>query len=76
MVSDLNFLLIKGVKLPRNKKVCFLANFALLSRIFSVSVFLTPFNGLFASTLQSPMSKIFRDSKSLGKNNAKKWSQI
>ena len=30
----------------------------------SVSVFLTPFNGLFAPTLQSPMYKLFRFSES------------
>ena len=34
------------------------------------------FNGLFAPTSQSRMFKIFRDSKFLGKSNAKKWSQI
>ena len=45
----LKLLLIKGVKLLR-KKVCFWANVALLSRIFLVSVFLNPFNGLFSPT--------------------------
>ena len=37
IINGLRFetkLLIKGVKLPRKKKVCFWANFALLSRIF------------------------------------------
>ena len=68
-------LLMKGVKSHR-KKVCFWANFVLLSRIFLVLVFLTPFNGLFSPTSQSPMSKLFRFLKSLGKSNAKKWSQI
>ena len=58
-------ILIKGVKLP-HKKVCFWVNFALLSRIFFVSVFLTPFNGLFVPTSRNWMSKMFRDSESLG----------
>ena len=40
------------------------------------SHFLTPFNGLFAPTSRSPMSKLFRFSESLGKSNGKKWSQI
>ena len=39
-------LLIKGVKSPRRKKFFGGPNFALLSRIFLVSVFLTPFYGL------------------------------
>ena len=34
------------------------------------------FNGLFAPTSQSWMSKIFSDSESLGKSNGKKWSHI
>ena len=46
VVSDLKILLIKGVKLPHKKNV-FWANFALMSRIFLVSLFLTPFKGLF-----------------------------
>ena len=42
------------------KKSFFLGNFfTFLSRIFLVSVFFTPFNGLFAPTSQSPMSKLF-----------------
>ena len=41
-----------------------------------VSVFLTPFHNLFAPTSQSRMSKVFRDSESLGKSNGNKWSQI
>ena len=36
----------------------------------------TPLNGLFASVSQSPMSKLFKCSESLGKSNGKKWSQI
>ena len=40
------------------------------------SHFLTPFNGLFAPSSQSPMFKLFRFSESLGKSNGKKWSQI
>ena len=42
-------------------------------RVFTFEV---PFNGLFAPTSWSRMSNIFRDSKSLGKSNGKKWSQI
>ena len=38
--------------------------------------FEVPFKCLFAPTSQSRMSKIFRDSESLGKSNGKKWSQI
>ena len=53
----------------------FLGKFALLSRIFLVSVFLTSFNVFFAPTSQSPMSKL-RFSESLGQSNGKKWSQI
>ena len=68
-------LLIKGVKLL-HKKVSFWGNFALLSRVFLVSMFLTLFNGLFAPISQSPMSNPFEFSESLGKINRKKWSQI
>ena len=38
--------------------------------------FEVPFKRLFAPTSRSRMSKIFRDSESLGKSNGKKWSQI
>ena len=38
--------------------------------------FEVPFNGLFAPTSRSRMSKNFRDSESLGKSNGKKWSHI
>ena len=41
-----------------------------------VFTFEVPFNGLFAPTSRSRMSNIFRDAKSLGKSNGKKWSQI
>ena len=41
-----------------------------------VFTFEVPFNGLFAPTSQNQMSNIIRDSKSLGKSNGKKWSQI
>ena len=58
------------------KKVGSWANFALLSRFFLVSVFLTRFNGLFAPTSRSRLSKLFRFSESLGKSNGNKWSQI
>ena len=36
----------------------------------------TLFQCLFALTSQSPMSKLFRFSESLGKSNGNKWSQI
>ena len=36
----------------------------------------TTFKRLFAPTSQSPMSRLFRISESLGKSNGKKWSQI
>ena len=62
-----------GVKLP-HKKAHFWANFALLSRIFLVSVFLIPFKGLFDPTFQGLMSKLFRFLESLGKSNEKKRS--
>ena len=42
-------------------------------RVFTFEV---PFKHLFAPTSRSRMSNIFRDSKSLGKSNGKKWSQI
>ena len=63
------FLFENCLKLPRKKKVYFFTFFGLLR----FSVF---FNGLFASTSRSQMSNIFRDSKSLGKSNGKKMSQI
>ena len=52
VVSYLKTLQIKGVKLPHQKKVFFWANFAFLSKIFLVLLFLTPFNGFFAPTSQ------------------------
>ena len=58
------------------KKVCFWVNFASLSRTFLVSVFLTPFNGLFDPTFHSPVFKLFRFSESLKKSYGNKWSQI
>ena len=44
----------------------------------SVCVFTSevPFKRLFATTSQSRMSNIFRDSESLGKSSGKNWSQI
>ena len=42
-------------------------------RLFTFEV---PFKRLFAPTSGSRMSKLFRDSESLGKSNEKKWSQI
>ena len=38
--------------------------------------FEVPFKRLFAPTSRSRMSNIFRDSKSLGKSNGNKWSQV
>ena len=46
------------------------------TEVFFSLTFEVPFNGLFASTFQSRMSNIFRDSESLGKSNVKKWSYI
>ena len=46
----LNLFNNKGCKIAAQKKVCFWANLALLSRIYLVSGFLNPFNGLFAPT--------------------------
>ena len=61
-------ILIKnGRKLPRQNK--FFTDFFLL-HLF------TPFKRLFAPNSQSPMSKLFRYSESLGKINGNKWSQI
>ena len=61
------FLFENCLKSPHKKKFFFLSFFC---------TFEVPFNGLFAPTSQSRMSNIFRDSESLGKSNAKKWSQI
>ena len=61
------FVLIKSVKLPWKKKVSFWTNFALLSRIFLVSVFFTQFNSSCAPTSWIPIPKHFRFSESLGK---------
>ena len=41
-----------------------------------VFTFEVPFKRLFAPISRSRMSNIFRDMKSLGKSNGKKWSQI
>ena len=76
MVSDLKTFTNELWKIAAQKKIGFMANFALLSRILLVLVFLTLFNGLFAPTSRNPMSKLFRLSESLGKSNGKKWSQI
>ena len=56
------------------KKSLFLCEFCLTEQYFLVLVFLTMFNGLSATTSQSPMSKLVRFSESLGKSNGKKWS--
>ena len=39
-------------------------------------IFEVLFKRLFAPTLRSQMSNIFRDSESLGESNGEKWSQI
>ena len=69
-------LIIKGLQLPRKRNLVFGQILPYWAGFFLVSVFLTPFNGLLAPTSQTPMSKLFRFSKSLGKNKVKKWSQI
>ena len=63
------FLLNNGLKSLRREKIL---------RIFLLPLFTfeVPFKHLFAPISQSPMSKKFRDSESLGKSNGKKWSQI
>ena len=66
MVSDFKKNLIKGVKSPRQNKF-FLTD---LLHLF------TPFTRLFALTIQSPMSKLFRFSESLKKSNGKKGLQF
>ena len=76
VVSDLKNFTNKGCKIAAQKKLIFWANFALLSRIVLVLVFLTPFNSLFALTSQSLMCKMFIFLESLGNSNGRKWSQI
>ena len=48
----------------------------LLFRVAQIGVKETQFNGIFAPTSWSPMSKLFVFSESLGKSVRKKWSQI
>ena len=50
VISDLKTFTNKGCKIAAQKKVCFWANFALMSRMFLVLVFLTAFNVIFAPT--------------------------
>ena len=59
------FLLKNGLKSPR--QFFFFYNFF---------HFCTLFKRHFVPTFQSPMSKLFRFSESLGKSNGKNWSQI
>ena len=75
-VSDLKTFTTKVCKIAAQKTVGFWVNFALLSRMFLVSVFLTLFYDLFAPIFRSPTSKNFRFPESLGKSNGKKWSQF
>ena len=63
----MNIFVWKWSKIAPQKKVFFSSHF------FTFEV---PFNGLFATTSQSRMSNIFRDSEFLGKSNGKKWSNI
>ena len=67
MVSDLNFFAKKLCKIAAAQKVFY--------GLFSSHLF-TPFNGPFAHTSRSSMSKMFRYLESLGKSNGKNWSQI
>ena len=75
MVSHLKFLLIKGVKNAAKKK-SFWANFAILSRICLVSVFLTPFMVFLPPLPKVQCQNFFWFLEYLGEYNAKKWSQI
>ena len=63
----MNVFVWKLSKIATQKKVFFSLTF------FTFEV---PFNGLFAPTSRSRMSKCFKDSELLGKSNGKKWSQI
>ena len=80
MVWDLATFTIQGCKIAAQIEVSFRqiltfwAGFFLY--LFCILYFLTPFNGLFAPTSQTTMSKLFRFSELLGKINGKKWSQI
>ena len=58
MVSDRKILPKKGCKIATQKKM-FLGEFLLTEQDFFGIGFLTTFNGLFAHTSQSPMSKNF-----------------
>ena len=64
------FLLKNGLKSPGRKKF-FFKDLKKKLLIFEVM-----FKRIFAPTSQSRMSKMFRDSESLGKINGKKWSQM
>ena len=65
----------------------FIHTYKIFNKIFKASAlwdhlsvclftFEVPFKRLFAPTSRNQISKIFRDSESLGKTNGKKWSQI
>ena len=69
VVSDLNFCAQQWCKIAA-VKIGFLLVFLLSSHLF------TPFNGLFATTCQSPMSKLFTYLESLGKSHGENLSQI
>ena len=61
------------LSISRNVRPCVRLSVCLFVRLFTFEV---PFKRLFAPTSRSRMSKIFRESESLGKSNGKKWSQI
>ena len=58
---------------PSRLRISISRNVRLFVCLFTFEV---PFKRLFAPTSWSWMSKIFKDSESLGKNNGKNWSQI
>ena len=72
MFSDFKTFTNKGCKIVAQIRVCFWTNFGLMSRIFLVSVFLTPFNDVFAPTSWNQMSKLFWFSEFLGKSDLTK----
>ena len=70
------YLKLKILLVFTTKTICHMC--VCLSVCLSVCLFTfeVPFNGLFAPTSRSRMTKFLRDSESSGKSNGKKWSQI
>ena len=68
MVSGLKTFAHKGCKNSVGKKL--FMDFCFLFHLF------TPFKRILVPTSQSPLSKLFIFSESLGKSNGMKWSQI